>query len=64
VARAVVRAEVDMEVEMVEAKEAAASVEVMGAGAREAVTAAVATVVVMAVVGKEVEMGEDWVVAG
>jgi hypothetical protein len=64
VARAVVRAEVDMEVEMVEAKEAAASVEVMGAGAREAVTAAVATVVVMAVVGKEVEMGEGWVVAG
>lgn len=59
-----VRAEVDMEVEMVEAKEAAASVEVMGAGAREAVTAAVATVVVMAVVGKEVEMGEGWVVAG
>lgn len=58
------RAEVDMEVEMVEAKEAAASVEVMGAGAREAVTAAVATVVVMAVVGKEVEMGEGWVVAG
>ena len=53
-----------MEVEMVEAKEAAASVEVMGAGAREAVTAAVATVVVMAVVGKEVEMGEGWVVAG
>jgi hypothetical protein len=64
VARAVVRAEVDMEVEMVEAKEAAASVEVMGAGAREAVTAAVATVVAMAVGGKEVEMGEGWVVAG
>ena len=59
-----VRAEVDMEVEMVEAKEAAASVEVMGAGAREAVTAAVATAVVMAVVWKEVEMGEGWVVAG
>ena len=58
------RAEVDMEVEMVEAKEAAASVEVMGAGAREAVTAAVATVVVMAVVGKEVEMGEGWGVVG
>ena len=59
-----VRAEVDTEVEMVEAREAAAMGEVMGAGAREAAKAAVATVEVTAVVGKEVEMGEGWVVAG
>ena len=54
----------DVEVEMVEAREAAATVEVMGAGAREAVKAAGATVVVMVVVGKEVDVEEGWVEAG